>query len=117
MKLPVSKLVLAGILIAGILVSSVKAQPGANRPPGVPIENWIAISDSAGIVIRDLPRTPTRYRFDPNQPGVPIPVPPDANAIPLGVQSLPGVLVAKHEGLWIRIDMPMPPAQVQPLHH
>lgn len=117
MKLPLSKLVLPGILIAGILLSSVHAQPGSDRPPGVPIENWIAISDSAGIVIRNLPRTPTRYRFDLNQPGVPIPVPPDANAIPLGVQSLPGVLMAKHGGLWIRIDTPMPPVQVQPLDH
>lgn len=117
MKLPLSKLVLAGILIAGILVSAVRAQTGANRPAGVPIENWIAISDSAGIVIGNFPRIPSRYRFDPRQPGVPIPLPPDANTIPFGVQSLPGVLMAKHGGLWIRVDMPMPPAQLQPLNH
>jgi hypothetical protein len=117
MKLPCSKLVLTGILLAGILVSAVKAQSEANRPPGVPIETWIEIADSAGIVIGNFPRIPARYRFDPRQPGVPIPLPPDANAIPYAVQSLPGVLIAKHGGLRIRVDMPMPPAQLQPLNH
>jgi hypothetical protein len=117
MKLPLAKLVLTGILIAGILMSAVRAQPEANRPPGVPIENWISISESAGIVIGNVPRIPTRYRFDPRQPGVPIPLPPGANTIPYGVQSLPGVLMAKHGGVWIRVETPMPPAQLQPLHH
>jgi hypothetical protein len=114
MKLPFSKLVLAGILIAGILVSSVRAQSGTNRPPGVPIDNWIAISDSVGIVIDKIPPAPNFYRFDPNQPGVLIPGLPD-DATSLGVLSSPGVLMAKRSGFWIRIDMPMPPAQVQPL--
>jgi hypothetical protein len=115
MKLPLIKLVLTGILSAGILVFAGKAQTGANRPPGVPLENWIAISDSVGIVLADLPRTPTGYRFDFNQPGVPIPLPPGANS--LGTRSLPGVLMAKHADVWVRIDLPMPPAHLQPLDH
>ena len=116
MKLPLSTLVLAGALIAGMLVSSGKAQTEVDRPPGVPIENWIAISDSVGIVIRNLPQQQpsTAFRFDRDQPGRLIPIPPNAIEIPLDVQSLPGVLMAKHSGLWIRIDM-VPPAQLHPL--
>ena len=117
MKLCSSNLILAVILLAGILVFSIEAQSGASRPPGVPVENWIAITESAGIVIRSVPRTPPRFRFDPNQPGVPIPMPPGAAAIPGDLPSMAGVLMAKHGDVWVRIEMPMPPAQLHPLDH
>src|SRR5688572_18281232 len=113
MKLLLSKLVLPGVLIAGILVCSVKAQPGVTRPPGVPMENWIAISDSVGIVVATVPPAPTLYRFDPDQPGGP----PGPNAIPLGNRSLRGVLMAKQNGLWNRVDLELPPAQTRLLDH
>lgn len=115
MEFPWSKLALVGLLLAGVLMCSVRAQPEVDRPPWVPIENWIVISESVGIVIRDLPRTPTSPPALRGPNGVLIPLPP--NAIPLGFQTLEGVLVAKHSGRWVRIDMPVPPAQLEPLDH
>jgi hypothetical protein len=116
-KLPFSTLVLVGILTAGIVMTSVKAQLGADRPPGVPTENWIAISDSVGILVASLPPPPTFYRFDPNQPGTPIPAPLPPNAIPLGIGSVRGVLMARQNGIWNRIVIELPPAQALPLEH
>jgi hypothetical protein len=116
MKLPMPNALLAGVLIAGVLVSSVGAQSGGDRPPGVPAEHWIAISDSVGIAVANVPPTPKPFRLDPNQPGVRIPVEPDAN-MTFGIGSLRGVLMAKQNGMWNRIVIELPPAQTLPLEH
>ena len=116
MKLPMSKVLLAGVLIAGFLVSSVGAQSDGNRPPGVPMDHWIAISDSVGIAVATVPPTPKPFRFDPNQPGVRIPIEPRPD-MTFGIGSLRGVLMAKQNGMWNRIVIELPPAQTLPLEH
>jgi hypothetical protein len=117
MKLFMPSALLAGVLIAAVLVSSVGAQSGGDRPPGVPSEHWIAISDSVGIAVATVPPKPNLFRLDPNQPGVRIPVEPDASMKFGVVGSLRGVLMAKQDGFWNRIVIELPPAQTLPLEH
>ena len=105
MRALVTKLVLAGAALM-LFAFWVHAQAPADRPAGVPAENWIRISDSVGIAIANVTSTPLRsnYSFAPNEPKV----------IPL-VQSATGVVIAKYNGVWTRIDFAAPPAQAQHL--
>jgi hypothetical protein len=91
---------IAGLLL--LLVSWVGAQSTPDRPPNVPQENWIPLSDSVGVVIVNVNSTPSRtvYRFGANEPKV---------------QSGTGVLMAKYNGVWTRVDLAPPRAEGQPL--
>jgi hypothetical protein len=72
--------------------------------------------DSVGIAVATVPPTPKPFRLDPNQPGVRIPVEPDAT-MTFGIGSLRGVLMAEQNGMWHRIVIELPPAQTLPLEH
>ena len=99
-------LVVAAVLM--VLTSLVRAQSSGDRPEGVSPEKWIRISDSLGIAVLSTSPPP----FDPSRfpPNFPIP-PPDR----LIYVSLGGVLMAKYNGYWTRVDIIAPPAQPQPL--
>ena len=100
----VRRAAIAGVLL--LMVSWVAAQTPTDRPPNVPAESWIPISNSLGIVIVNIDSTPARtvFRFEPNEQRI----------IPL-IQSGTGVLMAKYNGVWTRIDLAAPPLQRQPL--
>jgi hypothetical protein len=74
-----------------VLATWVRAQSDSDRPPGVDEETWIALSDDAGIVI-------TNVTFAPSE----------------GLQRT-GVLMAKFNGAWMRVDLAPPGARVQHL--
>ena len=100
-------MVLRSVLVAFLLliVSFWARAQSDDRPPGVPEDHWIAISESAGIVIAST--TPVVTRLDPNASAV-------WGAAP-STRSFRGVLMAKHNGSWIRIEIEAPPPQSQRL--
>jgi hypothetical protein len=105
--------ILAACLITFLLATTwAGAQSASERPPGVDEETWIALSPNAGIVLRDATSAPppSLYRFENNQP-VAIPQPQRATGTPMT-----GVLMARVNGVWARVDLEPPAARVQPVH-
>ncbi len=89
---------------ACLIVASSAAQSGADRPPGVDENRWVPISATAGIVLTNVPGMPTASRF---RDGAAEPV------VPLRAGS--GVLMVKHAGAWMRVELDLPQPRVQPL--
>lgn len=103
MKALVSKTLVVSVALF-MLVTWVRAQSSGDRPPGVAQESWIPISDSAGILVLDT---------SPPFGGLTDPLPPNVSVASRA--PITGVLVAKHNGVWARIEMPEPPARARPL--
>jgi len=105
--------ILAAVVITFLLTTTwAGAQSASERPPGVDEETWIALSPSAGIVLRDVVSAPppSLFRFENNEPVV-IPQLQRATGAPMT-----GVLMARVNGVWARVDLEPPPARMQPLH-
>jgi hypothetical protein len=91
------------VATACLFVAASAAQSGADLPPGADANNWIPISDSAGILLTNVSA---------------------AGAIRLQgfeVKTLvprqgTGILIVKYGGSWIRVDLEPPQPRVQPLN-
>jgi hypothetical protein len=86
-----------------LIVASSAAQPG-NRPPGADGNNWIPISDSAGILLTNVAQMPDAIRLQ------------GLNVETISPREATGVLMIKRGGAWIRVDLEFPRARMQPLH-
>lgn len=91
MKPAVVLLLAAVCFILGSVATSVAQSPGLSPPPGVAPENWVPISDNAGVALSDNARVsrPRSVR---------------------GIQSFAtqrhaGILMVHQEGRWIAFDM------------
>jgi hypothetical protein len=105
--------VLAAVVITFLLTSTwAGAQSASERPPGVGEEIWIALSPNAGIVLRDVMSAPppSLYRFEDNEPVIISQLQRATGA------SMTGVLMARVNGVWARMDLEPPAARMQPLH-
>jgi len=106
------------VATASLIVAASTAQSAADRPPGIDESRWVPISDTAGIVLTEVTARSGQIR-------------PEAlermpEALRLQLQSLnrdaitlrpaTGILMVKHRGAWMRVDLELPPARVQPLH-
>ena len=91
------------VATACLIVAASAAQSGADRPPGADGNNWVPISDTAGILLTNFnPSGVTRLREFDVQTIVPM--------------SGTGILMVKFGGIWMRVDPELPPARVQPLN-
>jgi hypothetical protein len=91
------------VATACLIVAASAAQSGADLPPGADGNNWVPISDTAGILLT---------KFNPS--GVTLHREFDVETIvPM---SGTGVLMVKFGGIWMRVDPELPPARVQPLN-
>jgi hypothetical protein len=91
------------VATACLVVTASMAQSGGDRPPGADGNNWVPISDSAGILLTNVsPSGVTRLRgFDVE------------TLVPM---SGTGILMVKHGGVWMRVDPEPPRPRVQPLN-
>lgn len=76
---------LSAVLLTGWCISNSYGEAQPDRPPGVPVEAWIAINQTTGFVV-----------FGPDQS---ISRPP-AHSPP----ALRGYFVAKYKGTWMRLE-------------
>jgi hypothetical protein len=99
------------VAAACLIVAASAAQSGPDRPPGADENNWAPISDSAGILltnvagISDFTGLPEAMRLQLQ-----------GSAPRLSARDGTGILMVKRGGVWIRVDLELPPARVQPLH-
>jgi len=91
------------VTVACLIVAAATAQSGADLPPGADGNNWVPISDSAGILLTNVSAAGAiRLRgFDVE------------TVIP---RRATGILMVKHGGSWIRVDAELPEPRVQPLY-
>ena len=80
-------LAISGFALLGLAVASQSQPQTPTVPPGVPTDNWISISDIAGIVVTDL-RVDTRARM--RNPVAPL--------------RARGVVMARYRGEWIAFE-------------
>jgi hypothetical protein len=92
------------LVTAACLIVAASAAQSEDRPPGADGNNWVPISDTAGILLTKFdPSGVTRQReFDDVETIVPM--------------SGTGVLMVKFGGIWMRVDLAPPRARVQPLY-
>jgi hypothetical protein len=98
-SLSVSLVVLVAVFV---IATWARAQPPIDRPVGVDVENWIAMSDSVGIALTRANRIGT--------------LPSGAQVDVSGAPQRTGVLMAKVNGLWTRIELAEGPPRLQPAH-
>ena len=94
------------VAAACLLVAASAAQSGADLPPGADGNNWVPLSDSAGILLTNVAGAPDAVRFQ--FPGFDV-----QTIVP---RRGTGVLMVKYGGTWMRIDPELPPARLQPLN-
>ena len=94
------------VTVACLIVAAAAAQSGADLPPGADGNNWVPISDSAGILLTNVASAPDAVRFQ--FPGFDV-----QTIVP---RRGTGVLMVKYGGTWMRIDPELPPARLQPLN-
>lgn len=73
-----------------------------DRPPGVDADDWVRISDVAGIVLTG--GAPMRVT-GPRGERLTLPMP----------RNVTGVLMVKRQGVWTRVELELPSPRVQPL--
>lgn len=95
------------VTAACLIVAASAAQSGADLPPGADGNNWVPLSDTAGILLTNPAGIPGAIRLQPLQ-GFKV------DTIVAGRGD--GILMVKHGGTWMRVDLEFPPARVQPLH-
>jgi hypothetical protein len=89
---------------ACLIVASSAAQSAADRPPGVDENSWVPLSESAGIVLTNLTGMPATVRLRGAEVDA-------VTALRAGT----GILMVRHGGGWIRVDLELPQPRVQPL--
>jgi hypothetical protein len=93
------------VLVAILAITTwARAQSPGDRPLGVDEDNWVAISDTVGIVIVDVSYTARTA------------LPSD---LPRALSNLPrstGVLMVKVDELWTRVELAEPPPRVHPVY-
>ena len=96
------------ILVAAacLIVAASAAQSGADLPPGADGNNWVPISDTAGILLTNLAGIPSAIRLNV----------PKSEVQTLIAGRGTGILMVKQGGIWMRVDLELPPARVQPLN-
>ena len=75
-------------------------------PPGADGNNWIPISEVAGILLTNVAGAPDAVRFQF----------PELNVGTVVPRRGTGILMVKYGGTWMRVDPEPAPARVQPLH-
>ena len=91
------------VTAACLVVAASVAQSGADLPPGADGNNWVPISDTAGILLTNVsPSGGIRLRGFGVETIVPM--------------SGTGILMVKRGGVWMRVDPEPPRPRVQPLH-
>ena len=93
------------VTAACLIVAAAAAQSNADRPPGVDENSWIPISDTAGIVLTSAAGMPAGTRLRQS----------DVEAI-VPLRSGTGILMVKHAGTWMRVELELPQPRLQPLH-
>jgi hypothetical protein len=88
------------VTAACLIVASSAAQDGVDRPPGTDGNNWVPISDSAGILLTNVPALRLQ--------GVNV-----ETIVPM--QST-GILMVKRGRTWVRVDLELPQPRVHPLN-
>jgi hypothetical protein len=88
------------VTAACLIVAASAAQSGANLPPGADGNNWVPISDSAGILLTNVPALRLQG-FDVE------------TIVPM--QST-GTLMVKRGRTWVRVDLELPQPRVHPLN-
>jgi hypothetical protein len=102
MKALLSSTVIALVAILAITTWA-RAQAPGERPLGVDAVNWVAISDTVGIVLADVSYARNTLPSD----------------LPRALSNLPrstGVLMVKVNELWTRVELVEPPPRVHPLN-
>jgi hypothetical protein len=89
------------VATACLIVAASSAQSGADLPPGADANSWVPISDSAGILLTNVPTLP-------RVPGMPDEI--------LRLREGTGVLMVKRGGAWMRVDLEFPQARLHPLN-
>jgi hypothetical protein len=92
------------VATACLIVASSGAQSSADRPPGADGNNWVPISDSAGILLTNVAGMPDAIRLQ------------GLNVETIVPRQATGILMVKYRGAWMRVDREFPPARMQPLH-
>jgi hypothetical protein len=93
------------VATACLIVAASAAQSGADRPPGADGNNWVPISDSAGILLTNPAGIPGAIRLNV----------PTSEVQTLIAGRGTGILMVKQGGIWMRVDLELPPPRVQPL--
>jgi hypothetical protein len=93
------------VAMACLMVAASAAQSEADRPPGADGNNWVPISDSAGILLTKLSGAPDAIQLQVQGFNVETLVPRRAT----------GILMVKYGGAWMRVDAEPPPPRLQPL--
>jgi hypothetical protein len=94
------------VATACVIVASPAAQSGADRPPGADGNNWVPISETAGIILTNVGGMRDAIRLQLR----------GLDVEPIVPRQATGILMVKHGGTWMRVDLEPPPARVQPLH-
>jgi hypothetical protein len=95
------------VTAASLIVAASAAQSVADLPPGADGNNWVPISDTAGILLTSPAGIPGAIRLQPQQ---------GFNVETIAAGRGPGILMVKHGGAWMRVDLELPPARVHPLN-
>jgi hypothetical protein len=98
------------ILVAAacLVVAASAAQSGSDRPPGADENNWVPISDSAGILLTNVRNMPDPLRLELQLRGL--------NAETLLPLSGTGILMVRRGRTWTRVDLELPQPRVQQLN-
>ena len=91
------------VTTACLVVTASMAQSGGDRPPGADGNNWVPISDSAGILLTDV-AAPGAIKLQGFK----------VEAIVPGQGT--GILMVKYGGAWVRVDLELPKARMQHLN-
>ena len=104
MKALLSSTIIVFVAILAITTWA-RAQAPGDRPLGVDEGNWVALSDTVGIVLVDVD-------FGSARSALP-------SGVPIALSGLPrstGVLMVKVNGLWTRFEWADAPPRVQPAY-
>jgi hypothetical protein len=94
------------VLVAILAITTwARAQAPGDRPSGVDEGDWVALSDTVGIVLVDVNFGSARYTLPPG-------VPRELSGLPRST----GVLMVKVNGFWTRLEWADAPPRVQPAY-
>jgi hypothetical protein len=94
------------VTAACLIVAASAAQTRADLPPGADGNNWVPISDTAGILLTNVERTSEAVRLNFQ----------DFTAETIIPRQGTGILMVKHGGTWMRVDLELPKARMQRLN-
>ena len=94
------------VTAACLIVAASAAQSNADLPPGAAGHNWVPISDTAGILLTNVAPTPDAVRLNFQ----------DFTAQTIIPRQGTGILMVRHGGIWMRVDLELPKARMQQLN-